>query len=93
MKRARRRWSSLLADIGYGAAHLNSVTALALHVEQRDAHRFDVAHRIDQRHEGAVLLHVIHAAGNRPVMAKAKQVGPLLPRREREAAERLAAAL
>jgi hypothetical protein len=37
MKHARRRWSSLLAGIGYGAAHLNSVTALALHVEQRDA--------------------------------------------------------
>ncbi|CAM2138214.1 hypothetical protein PT2222_100175 [Paraburkholderia tropica] len=76
----------VFAQLGHG------VLALALHhahvrdVGHRDAHgdHLALAH---QRHEGAVLLHVVHAARDRPVVIEAEQVGSLLPRAEGEAAE------
>jgi hypothetical protein len=56
------------------------------HVGDRHAHGHHFA-LTRQRHEGAVLLHEIDAAGNRPVVVELEQIGALFPRAERETAE------
>jgi hypothetical protein len=56
-------------------------------IKQGDAYGIDFPMLIFYRQEGAVLVHVIHSPGDRPIMGEAEQIGSLFPRSKSEVLE------